>query len=113
MAHTGVLQAPMHKGHKRVHRFVVLPDFQGIGIGMAFINAVAQIYHEQGLKFTLITTTPQLTGALRRSDKWALTTYGRETSGYKAFMRYNNANKKHLSNKSSNNRITYSFRYKG
>lgn len=70
VCHTGVIQAAMKKGVKRVHRFVVLPDFQGIGIGLKFINFIAGQYIKQGLKFNLITTTPAIRCALERSDKW-------------------------------------------
>jgi GNAT superfamily N-acetyltransferase len=56
---------------------VVLPDYQGVGIGMAFLNAVAASYAARGDRMDLITTTPQLTRALARNPHWALTREGR------------------------------------
>ena len=43
VCHTGIIQFPLRKGKKRVHRLVVLPDYQGVGIGTHFINQVAKI----------------------------------------------------------------------
>ena len=50
------------KGHFfRVSRFVVLPDYQGIGIGRRLLNFVAKLYTSQlNLPFYLVTSNPQL-----------------------------------------------------
>lgn len=102
----------MKKNAKRVHRLVVLPDYQGIGIGMAFINKIAEMYRQQGYEFNLTTTTPAITYALRKSDKWILARYGREKSGFEGYERYAGAKTKRLKNATSKRRITYSFWYK-
>lgn len=113
VAHTGVIQAPMRKGWKRIHRFVVLPDYQGIGIGTAFINAVSQITREMGFEVNLTTTTPSLSHALRRSPFWLLKRFGRcKTTLGENMAKYYGQNK-HFEASSSANRITYSFNFKG
>jgi GNAT superfamily N-acetyltransferase len=38
----------MKKNARRLHRSVVLPDYQGIGIGMNFKNAVCDILRKEG-----------------------------------------------------------------
>ena len=48
VCHTGIIQMPMQKMKKREHRSVVLPDYQGIGIGMNFKNAVCEIIRKEG-----------------------------------------------------------------
>ena len=50
------------RGHFfRVSRLVVLPDYQGIGIGKRLLNFVAELYTSQMLlPFYLITSNPQL-----------------------------------------------------
>lgn len=48
VCHTGVIAAPMQKNARRLHRSVVLPDYQGIGIGMNFKNAVCDILRAGG-----------------------------------------------------------------
>ena len=108
VAHTGIIQFPMHKGWKRVHRFVVLPDYQGIGIGTRFINAVAEDVLKCADRLNLTTSTPALTHALRRSKNWILLRAGRSKgSGYKKIY-----GGEHINAQLSNNRITYSFWYR-
>ena len=108
VCHTGVIQFPMRKGWKRVHRLVVLPDYQGVGIGTKFIAEIGRMYLEQGMEFNLTTTTPSLVNALRKSDRWLLKRYGRDSGGMKGFQRYGKA-AEHLNNAASSDRITYSF----
>ena len=104
----------MKKGKKRVHRLVVLPDYQGIGVGTAFIKEVAKIISARGFELNLTTTTPALVGALKKDPEWILARYGRDKDGMKGFMRYDEdrIKNKHLSNAASKNRVTYSFWYK-
>lgn len=109
VCHTGIIQFPMRKGSKRVHRLVVLPDYQGIGVGTAFIKAVAKIVAAKGFDVNLTTTTPALVGALRRDSEWILARYGREKSGFRGYDRYKGASLGHLRNSASQDRITYSF----
>ena len=85
MCHTGVIQFPLKKGWKRVHRLVVLPDYQGIGIGTKFIKGIAQIYFDKGYNFNLTTTTPSIVNALKKDKDWILIRYGRLDSNYGQF----------------------------
>jgi GNAT superfamily N-acetyltransferase len=109
----------MRKGWKRVHRLVVLPDYQGIGIGVKFINEVSRDYIEKGLNMNLTTTTPALIHALARSQDWALIRKSRNKSSMADFVKYGTGDKeknKKISESTvktqSNNRITYSFNFK-
>lgn len=116
VCHTGIIQMPMHKGKKRVHRLVVLPDYQGIGIGTAFIKEVAKMITNEGYELNLTTTTPALVGALKKDKDWVLARFGREKDGMKGFIRYENSSgikSKHLQMAASTKRVTYSFWYKG
>lgn len=63
----------------RATRLVVMPEWQGIGVGTKFLNAVCQ-YHLDGNgrcghKYPVFfhTSHPQLCGALRHSSKWIQT----------------------------------------
>lgn len=105
VCHTGIIQFPMQKGKKRVHRLVVLPDYQGIGIGTRFIKMVAAEVTKRGYEVNLTTTTPSLVGALKRDPCWVLSRYGRAQKNYD----YKGAKVAHLANTTSMNRITYSF----
>jgi GNAT superfamily N-acetyltransferase len=113
VAHTGIIHFPMKKGKKRVHRFVVLPDYQGVGIGTAFINAVAEIVTAEGYELNLTTTTPALVGALRRCPCWTLARFGRDKSTMLSYHEKYGLKGKRLANASSKNRITYSFWFNG
>jgi GNAT superfamily N-acetyltransferase len=45
----------------RVSRLVVLPDYQGIGVGKRLLNFIAELYTSQlNLPFYLVTSNPQL-----------------------------------------------------
>ncbi len=103
----------MQKGKKRVHRLVVLPDYQGIGIGTRFIREIARIVSQRGYELNLTTTTPSLVGALRRDRNWTLARFGRAKQNYDRFSEKYGLNSKHLGNATSMKRITYSFWYKG
>lgn len=109
----------MRKGWKRVHRLVVLPDFQGIGIGTRFINEVTKFYIENGFNMNLTTTTPALVHALARDKNWALVRKSRMGNQFKGWAKYGTGDKKAneklskgFSNSTSANRITYSFNFK-
>jgi hypothetical protein len=105
VCHTGVIQAPLRKGFKQVHRLVVIPDYQGVGIGTNFITFVAKEYHKQDLIMKLITTTPAIRFSLDRHPRWVLTRSGKvQPNGNKKYMT-------HLNNSQSSNRITYTYVY--
>lgn len=60
-----------HAGMRRVHRLVVLPDWQGLGIGGRLLDAVAAV---EGVRWTVSITTshPALMAVLGRSENWEL-----------------------------------------
>ena len=66
---------PINTKLKRVSRLVILPDYQGIGLGTKLLNAIAKIYIKKGYDFSIITTAKNLISALRKSDKWCLSRY--------------------------------------
>lgn len=75
VAHLAV--CPMFQGgHYRATRLVVMPEWQGIGVGTAFLNEVCRLHLEghgrNGHKFTTLfhTSHPQLCQALRKSELW-------------------------------------------
>lgn len=105
---------PMHKMKKRLHRSVVLPDYQGIGIGMNFKNAVCDIIRKEGWvgQIWSVTTTPAQFHAQIKSDKWRLIRFGRASRHVSSNLLKTDMRKRIVRN-SSTNRITYSFIYVG
>lgn len=67
--------APYNSKLKRVSRLVILPDYQGIGLGTKFLNFMAEYYTKNNVDFEIITTAKNLIYALRKSDKWCLFRY--------------------------------------
>lgn len=71
--------AVLHQPHgknaklKRCSRLVILPDYQGIGLGTKFLEVVAEYYKQQGFDFTIVTSAKNMIHALNISDKWILT----------------------------------------
>lgn len=61
MAFIAIIQAHFAAHYWRVSRLVVLPDYQGIGIGKRLLNFVAELYASQSrLPFYILTSNPQL-----------------------------------------------------
>jgi len=113
VAHTSYIQFPMKKGWKRGHRLVVHPDYQGVGIGTRFQKAVAQILYDEGFVVICTTTTPALVNALRADKDWCLYRFGRAKNTMATFSKYGGCEGKHLDNKKSDKRVTFSFCFKG
>ena len=118
VCHRGVIQFPKRKGWKRGHRMVVLPDYQGIGIGTAFENYTSKHYVDLGWNINITTTTPALVHALARDKNWLLFRKDRCKTTWANFKKYNtnvgNGTKgmESLAKSASVNRITYSFNWK-
>ena len=113
--HVGLIQFPMRKGWKRVHRLVVLPDYQGIGLGTRFQDFVVKHYNENGWKVNCTTTTPALVGALKKSKNWNLVRFGRVKNTLAKNMGKYYGDKKREKDKglgTSSKRVTYSFNFK-
>lgn len=75
--------AVLHRPHnkifslKGIHRLVILPDYQGIGIGTKFLNIVAEYYEQQGFEISMVTSAKNMISALYKSDKWFCTGYNK------------------------------------
>jgi ABC-type polar amino acid transport system ATPase subunit/GNAT superfamily N-acetyltransferase len=95
---------PKTKNMKKVHRLVVLPDYQGVGIGIKFLNEIGYIYKKEKQRFNIVTSSPSLINALKKSKEWNCIRYGRtkETGKGEALLR----------GTTSKNRITASFELK-
>jgi hypothetical protein len=59
----------------REHRTVILPDFQGIGLGPKISDAVAQIHLNAGKRFFSRTAHPRFGGYRERSPLWRGTSH--------------------------------------
>ncbi len=58
------------RNHWRISRIVTLPDYQGIGIGTAVAESVAQLHREEGKRMNLTASHPAVIAHCRRSPRW-------------------------------------------
>lgn len=75
---------PKNKKLKRCSRLVILPDYQGIGLGTKFLECIAKKYKTEGFDFSIITSAKNMILKLNSSQKWKMTRYNaikRSTSG--------------------------------
>lgn len=84
-----------------MHRLVILPDYQGIGLGTKLLNKVAEIY--TNFDFTIITSAKNLINALNKDENWYFKRYGRK--------KFNKSMKKELQKSFRGNVKTASFLY--
>jgi len=54
----------------REHRTVMMPDFQGLGIGTCMSNAVAAAMLRRGLRYFSRTAHPRFGNHRQKSDLW-------------------------------------------
>lgn len=100
---------PKLKNTWKEHRTVVLPDYQGIGLGSIFTNEVGNMLIEEGKTFITTTSNPALIHSRCRDAKWICTRHGRTARGSEHGLIQN----KHKKGSTSANRITVSFKYVG
>jgi ABC-type lipoprotein export system ATPase subunit/GNAT superfamily N-acetyltransferase len=97
---------PKAKNIKRIHRLVILPDYQGIGVGTKLLNEVSRIYKENGFRILLTTSSPALVFGLQKQKEWVMTRAPSRISSKQAA-------KSIMKKTISVNRLTASFEYKG
>lgn len=96
---------PKVKDMYREHRTVVLPDYQGLGIGNRISEWLGKYYHNKGKRFMSTTSHPSMIKHRIKSDKWILKRKASRVKDSKSTFSVNR--------KSSSNRLTMSFEYKG
>jgi GNAT superfamily N-acetyltransferase len=95
----------MKARYYRVTRLVVLPDYQGIGVGKQLLNFIAELYTSQTkIPFYILTSNPQIIRG--NIDNWRIMRYGHASKG-RENTRINNEIWGSLSRK----RITVSLKY--
>jgi GNAT superfamily N-acetyltransferase len=95
----------MKARYYRVTRLVVLPDYQGIGVGKRLLNFIAELYSSQTrIPFYILTSNPQIIrGNLRN---WKISRFGHASRG-RENTRINSEIRGSLSRK----RMTVSLQY--
>jgi GNAT superfamily N-acetyltransferase len=95
----------MKAKYYRVSRFVVLPDYQGIGVGKRLLNFIAKLYSSQTkMPFYILTSNPQIIRG--QLDNWKIARFGHTSKG-----RGNTRINCEIRSSLSRNRITVSLQY--
>jgi GNAT superfamily N-acetyltransferase len=80
VAFIAVVHTKMKANYFRVSRLVVLPDYQGIGLGKRLLNFTAELYTSQiNIPFYLVTSNPQL--ARGNLGNWRVKRVGHGSAG--------------------------------
>ena len=82
------------KKHRRFTRIVTLPDYQGMGLGMRVVAAVASLHREEGLRINVTSSHPALIRHCKRSPDWKTVNVkkaGSNPRGTARFPRYRNS----------------------
>jgi GNAT superfamily N-acetyltransferase len=90
--------------HWRISRVVTLPDYQGVGIGMRFIETLGDLYRDDGLRYSVTAAHPALLAHCDRSPQWQLRRIQKAGSRRSA---------KHNKYRGSAGRAVVSFEYMG
>jgi GNAT superfamily N-acetyltransferase len=105
IAFIAVAAVRMKAKYYRVSRLVVLPDYQGIGVGSRLLNFIAELYSSQTkMPFFILTSNPQIIRG--NLVKWRVDRYGHASRG-KNNSRINDE----IRNSLSRNRITVSLKF--
>jgi hypothetical protein len=94
------LPHPIAKTIKKVHRLVILPDYQGLGIGIRFLNEIGKYYVKNSWRFTIVTSAPSLMFGLKKDKNWSCKHFGRMVK---------HGGLKNDKNNNSSNRLTTSW----
>jgi GNAT superfamily N-acetyltransferase len=100
---------PRVKNTRQGHRTVVLPDFQGIGLGVYLRDFIADHYLQRGLSYITTTSNPALVNYMTKSPKWICTRFGRTN----AVLNAHKGIKGLIKTVSGVSRITTSWKYVG
>lgn len=91
----------------RGHRTVILPDYQGMGIGVTFSDAIAQIHIDQGKRYYSRTIHPRMGMHRENSPLWKPTSKNKKL---RTDIKYNHIFNNHYAD---NKRVCFSHEYIG
>lgn len=95
---------PIRKHIWRLHRTVVFPDYQGVGIATKLRDVVAEHFRENGITTLTNTSNRAMISSMQKSPYWKCVSIGRKAGTENSPISYKSQ---------SRNRITASFEYVG
>ena len=96
---------PRVKNMKKLHRTVVKPDYQGIGLGSVLRKVIAKTYKDKNFRVTTAISSPALINSMKNDKSWVMTRKPSRVS--------NTSAKGVMKGSTSNKRLTASFEFTG
>lgn len=97
---------PSVRNMRKIHRLVVLPDYQGVSIGILLLTEVAKIQIKEGYRIGITTSSPSLVFGLKKNKEWLCKSIGRNSKSNSKTI------SKQFKSTISTNRITANFEYR-
>lgn len=97
---------PIAKDIMMISRLVVVPEFQGFGIGVKFMESVADLY--KGQRIRIITSLKPFIISLQKNKNWKCMRFDRVSGGSSTV----NIHSIYKKESTSHNRITATFEYR-
>lgn len=97
---------PKVRNFKMISRLVVMPDYQGIGIGGEMLNSVAKYYKSSGFRVIITTSNPALRSFFNSASEWI-------TKRISRVPLFGNSGRAGYRQTISNKRITGSYEFLG
>lgn len=94
---------PIAKDIMTIGRLVIVPEFQGFGIGVKFMNEIADLYKSERIRIT--TSLKPFIESLKRNRNWKCVRFGRVGQPGKSSLIHNRSKDSSV----SYNRITATF----
>jgi GNAT superfamily N-acetyltransferase len=91
----------------REHRTVILPDYQGLGIGVRFSDAIAQMHIDEGKRYFSRSAHPRMGFYREKSSLWKPTSKNRKL---RTDITHDNIFNNHYAD---NKRVCFSHEYIG
>jgi len=99
------------KPYRKVHRLVILPDYQGLGLGKIFLNYMGSVICDYD--FSITTSQPSLVYSLKKDKNWICISHGLGKKMGGRGGRFQTDVGKNFNKTISLNRIISTFVYKG
>ncbi len=87
VAFAALLGAIGRRGLRRISRVVVLPDYQGLGVGSRLCETLGELNRREGYRTTITTGHPAMVAYLARSPRWKVRSVRRTGSHWGRFGR--------------------------
>ena len=95
------------------HRIVVLPDYQGMGIGNKYSESLAQSYIEKGCRYFAKTSNPRMGEHRDRSNLWRPTAHNKKRRNDYLTVNYDSVKYRKELYDAHANRLCYCHEYIG